>query len=234
MFSTLFDPFITAAYHVVTWLASITEPLMGPVSTAAAIVLFTMAVRGLLHPLVRAQVRGERKRALLTPKIKELRDKHGTNAEKLNAELGKLYAAEGGTMFAGCLPMLVQLPFFSVMYQLFLSPTVQGQPNGLLTNTLFGVPLGHLFLTGPTLVQVGLFAAMAAVATWNSMRAAQSMKSADQPVPGGAVLRYLPYLSVVFAMFVPLAAGLYLLTTTTWASVERYLLNRDQLTGVPA
>ncbi len=30
-------------------------------------------------------------------------------------------------MLAGCLPMVLQLPFFSVMYRLFLSKTVGGQ-----------------------------------------------------------------------------------------------------------
>lgn len=38
--------------------------------------------------------------------------------------------------------------------------------------------------------------------------------------------RLLPYLTVAFAAFVPLAAGLYLLTTTAWTAAERTLLMR--------
>jgi YidC/Oxa1 family membrane protein insertase len=36
----------------------------------------------------------------------------------------------------------------------------------------------------------------------------------------------LPYTTLVIAAFVPLAAGLYLLTTSTWTVAERTLLRR--------
>ena len=36
----------------------------------------------------------------------------------------------------------------------------------------------------------------------------------------------LPYLTIVIAAFVPLAAGLYLLTTTAWTAAERTVLMR--------
>jgi len=36
----------------------------------------------------------------------------------------------------------------------------------------------------------------------------------------------LPYFTVVVAAFVPLAAGVYLLTTTAWTLAERALVQR--------
>ena len=207
---SVFDPFINAAYLLVTWLA----PLTG---TAGAIVVFVMAVRLGLHPLVRVQVRGERTRAEIMPKLKEIQDKHKGNQERLNQELAAFYGGEGRGMFAGCLPMLVQLPIFSVMYRLFLSPTVGGHPNLLLAHTLLGTPLSTVFISSPSIAAVCLFALMAGVATWSAMR-----------LTGPKFLRVLPYASVVFAMFVPLAAGLYLLTTTAWTAVERALLTRGR------
>jgi YidC/Oxa1 family membrane protein insertase len=41
--------------------------------------------------------------------------------------------------------------------------------------------------------------------------------------PGGALIKVLPYLTVVIAAFAPLAAGLYLLTSTAWSLAERSL-----------
>ncbi|WP_225848194.1 hypothetical protein [Streptomyces sp. HPF1205] len=38
---------------------------------------------------------------------------------------------------------------------------------------------------------------------------------------------YLPFGTVVFAAFVPLAAGLYLPTTTAWTAAERWYLYRE-------
>lgn len=202
------DPFIDAAYHLVSWLA----PLTG---AAGAIVAFVMIVRLCLHPLARIQVRGEQARAAIMPKLKEIQDKHKNDRDRLNQELTAFYGGEGKGMFAGCLPMLIQLPIFSIMYRLFLSPTVGGHPNLLLTHTLLGTPLSTVFITTPSIAAVCLFAVMAGVATWSAMR-----------ITGPKLLRAIPYASVVFAMFVPLAAGLYLLTTTTWTAVERALLTR--------
>jgi membrane protein insertase Oxa1/YidC/SpoIIIJ len=42
----------------------------------------------------------------------------------------------------------------------------------------------------------------------------------------GALTRLLPYLTVIFAAFVPLAAGIYLLVSTAWSLAERRLFRR--------
>jgi YidC/Oxa1 family membrane protein insertase len=214
MLSAVFDPFVYAAYQLVSWLA----PLTG---TAGAIIVFVMIVRLCLHPLVRIQVRGEKVRAEVMPKLKEIQDQHKGNQERLNQELAAFYGGEGKGLFAGCLPMLIQLPIFSVMYRLFLSPTVGGHPNLLLTHTLLGTPLSTVFISSPSIAAVCLFVLMACVATWSAMR-----------LTGPKLLRVLPYATVVFAMFVPLAAGLYLLTTTAWTAFERArLLRREKVAG---
>jgi YidC/Oxa1 family membrane protein insertase len=151
-------------------------------------------------------------------------------------------------MFTGCLPALLQIPFFTVVYRLFLSSTVGGSPNLLLHQRLFNASLGSHWLTGATLwsgqglVFALLFALLALVA-WLSTRAARrwaAPASARKPgAPGpqqgalarqqgavGFLLRILPFATVAFAALVPLAAGLYLLTTTAWAAAERALFNR--------
>jgi YidC/Oxa1 family membrane protein insertase len=42
-------------------------------------------------------------------------------------------------------------------------------------------------------------------------------------VPGGALVKILPYLTVAIAAFAPLAAGIYLITSTAWSLAERAL-----------
>ena len=52
----------------------------------------------------------------------------------------------------------------------------------------------------------------------------QAVGAAQPPqVPGGALVKALPYLTVVIAAFAPLAAGLYLITSTVWSLAERAL-----------
>src|SRR5205823_13784483 len=120
---------VSGAFQLVVHLSEAIRPLLGATSTAVAIVLFTCLVRLLLVPLSRAAVRGERARSVLAPRLQELQRKHKGNPERLQREVAALYQESGTSMFAGCLPMLVQAPFFTIMYRLFVSGTVHGQPN---------------------------------------------------------------------------------------------------------
>jgi YidC/Oxa1 family membrane protein insertase len=219
-----------AAYHVVVSLALFLTPLAGGLATAAAIVVFTAAVRLLLSPLSYHAFRGQASMTALQPKVSDLRKRYGSQPERLQRELSALYRAEGGGMLAGCLPLLLQLPFFSVMYRLFLSKTVDGRANWLLSRDLLTTPLGSHWLTGagPASTQgllfLGLFALLAGVGflTARATRAAApAAVAADQPAGLGHLSRIVPYSTVAIAAFVPLAAGIYLLTTASWTAAER-------------
>lgn len=251
---------VGAAYHVVSAYARVLAPLTGSLATVAAIVAFTMSVRLLLLPLSLSAACGQASQARLLPQVAELQKRHARQPDRLRTELSALYQRENTSALAGCLPALLQLPFFSVMYRLFLEHTVQGRPNGLLSHDLLGAPLGSHWLAGPGplsahgAVFIGLFGLLAVVA-WTSARAARqpasSAGAAPSPAAGrslwaaarsgqaarpagalrsaavpGWLTRVLPYATVVIAAVVPLAAGVYLLTTTAWTTAERALLRR--------
>ena len=259
----LFGVPVDAAYHVVSAFAGFLTPLFGGLAAAAAIVLFTVAVRLLLVPFSYCAMRGMDAQARMAPQVAALRKKHAKQPERLQHELTALYQAEGTSMFAGCLPLLLQWPFLSVMYLLFRSQTIAGAPNTLLTHDLFGAPLGSHLLSGAGLVsaQGAVFAGLLvllAVVGWLSARLARRFGAGGggavtpaQPAaprdrqgrgkqatggqagtaaaPAGvsaAVTRLAPYVTVAIAAFVPLAAGLYLVTTTSWTLAERLLLRR--------
>ncbi|MFG2847477.1 YidC/Oxa1 family membrane protein insertase [Kitasatospora sp. NPDC048296] len=218
---SVLDPAVTVAHAVVSAIAHV-------LPTALAIVLFVLAVRLCLHPLARAAARGEKARSKLAPKVAELNKKHKNNPEKAREALAELYRKEQVSPFAGCLPMLIQIPFFSVMYRLFTTP------NDLLDHTLFGVPLGlHVGSAhgaGQFAVFGLLYAGLAAVGYVNYRRARRAAAAQTTPQPGASVLPYLSFVSVLFAMLVPVAAALYLLTTSVWSASERAWLYRG---GVP-
>lgn len=238
------DAPVSGAYHLVTWVATAIQPVTGPYAAALAIVLCTAAVRLVLLPLSIAAVRGERSRAVILPQLNEINKRHRDDPERVRREVAKLQAETGTTMFAGCLPMLAQLPFFWVLYRLFSTAVVAGEPNRLLTGTLFGAPLGvHWPLLAATPAYLGLAVLLAVVAWFASRRQARQAAQAGQAgqagesgqagqaglVMGalpGRLLRLLPFGTLLTAAVVPLAAGLYLLTTTTWTVVERAILHR--------
>lgn len=187
---------------------------------ALAIVLFTTAVRLLLHPLARAAVRGEKAKAALAPEIQKLQKKYGKDLVRFSEESQKVYRANGVSMFAGMLPMLATMPFFMVMYRIVTTP------NPLLDGTIFGVPLSSHFLSSLSWVFFVLFGLLAVVA-YLTVRWQQS-RMTTTPTPGfmTGLLKVLPFGTILVAAYLPLAAGLYLLTTTTWTIAERALLYR--------
>jgi YidC/Oxa1 family membrane protein insertase len=242
--SVLFGMPVDLAYHLVCWLAAILTPLLGGLAAVAAIVLFTMLVRLVLLPLSYYAFRGERARNRLLPQVQALQRRHAKDPERLQRELSALYRAEGTSMFAGCLPLLLQLPFFSLMYRLFLSHSVAGAPNSLLSHRLLAAPLGSWWLgaAGPFSAQGAVFAVvfllLAAVAVAAIRAARRTAAAAAHPAPVtpaaagpadrvvGWLSRVMPFGSLVMAAIVPLAAGLYLLTTASWTLAERAAIKR--------
>lgn len=241
----LFDAAVRAGYHVLTSVISVLSPLAGSLAGAAAIVAVTIALRVALLPLSYYAVRGQAAQARLLPQLAELQRKYKNQPERLRREMTAVQQREGTSLFAGVLPLLAQWPFFSVLYRLFLTPVISGHPNALLSDQLLGVPLGSRWLAGAGpfsahgAVFLGLFALLALV-SWAAVRLARRFTAAAGAPgaagaagaaarPGGAVgglTRVLPYLTIVIAAFVPLAAGLYLLTTTAWTAAERTVLMR--------
>jgi YidC/Oxa1 family membrane protein insertase len=175
---------VDAAYHVVSAFASILTPLLGGLAAAAAIVLFTMAIRLLILPLSYRATRGLAAQARIAPRVQALRRQHAGQPDRLQRELTQLYKSEGTSMFAGCLPLLLQWPFLSVMYLLFRSAKVGGVRNALLGHDLFSAPLGSHWLggAGPLSTQgavfAGLFLLLAGIG-WLSARMARRLAPAE-------------------------------------------------------
>lgn len=237
---------VGAAYHVVSAYVQVLAPVTGSLATVAAIIAFTMTVRLLLLPLSLSAARGQASQARLLPQVTDLQKRHAGHPDRLRIELNALYQRENASALAGCLPALLQLPFFSVMYRLFLDHTVNGRPNGLLSHDLLGAPLGSHLLSGagPFSAQGAVFLGLLgllAVVAWISARAARQAAAAGgaaqsggsaqsgaaaQSAAVGRLTRVLPYVTIVIAAVVPLAAGIYLLTTTAWTTAERALLRR--------
>jgi YidC/Oxa1 family membrane protein insertase len=233
---------LDVVYQFVAALSQALAPIAGSASAALAVIVLTLIVRALLIPVGMAQVRAEFTRRRLAPKLAELQRTHAGDREKLQRKTVELYAQEKASPFAGCLPLVLQAPVLSLVYALFLHQNINGHANTLLSQQLFGVPLGSSFvhvlgsggLSLPVIaVFVGFLAAITAVTAVS--RKLLALPPAHRTVSAGAtqptsqlarVLSFLPFITVVFAAFVPLAAALYLLTTTSWTVAERVSLRR--------
>jgi YidC/Oxa1 family membrane protein insertase len=234
--TSLFGVPVDVVYRLVSGFTGVLTPVLGGAAAVAAIIALTLAVRAIVMPLSFRAMRGQAVQARLAPQLRALQKRYAKEPERLQREMTALYKREGTSMFAGLTPILLQWPLLSVVYLLFRSPRVAGKPNTLLSHDLFGVPLGMHWLsgTGPAslqgLVFIGVLALLAGLC-WLSARLARLMTAQVAVAPatgaagaagtGGWLVRLLPYLTVVFAAFAPLAAGVYLVTSFAWSLGER-------------
>jgi YidC/Oxa1 family membrane protein insertase len=226
---------LDAAYAALMALAEVLQPFAGPASAAVAVILLTLTVRALLIPVGISQAKAEQTRARLAPQLQALQRRHRNDRERLQRETMKLYADEKASPFAGCLPIAIQAPVVGVIYALFLHASIAGHPNDLLTHELFGVPLGqslaglvgHGTLDAPAGAVFGILIVAIAVVAEVTRRVLRPHARPDG-APAGALrlAGVLQFATAVWAMFVPLAAGLYLLVTVTWTLVQRLVLRR--------
>ncbi|MDR0455378.1 MAG: membrane protein insertase YidC [Treponema sp.] len=84
-----------------------------------AIILLTLLVKILFFPLTKKSSEATLRMQSVAPKIKELQEKYKDNRQKMNVEMAELYKKEGYNPLSGCLPMLLQIPIFFAMYNLF-------------------------------------------------------------------------------------------------------------------
>lgn len=206
-------------------------PAVGPLAAALAVVLVTLAVRAALIPVGVAQARAEQAHSRLAPRLRELRRRHVKDPERLQRETMRAYSDAGVSPFAGCLPMLAQAPVVAVIYGVFLHAQIGGAPNGLLTHELWGVPLGAsaagLLGSGMDMPSALLFGAVAVLllAAGEATRRLFRIPPSDDG-PDLRWLGVLQFATAVIAMFVPLAAALYLVVTTLWTLAQRLVLRR--------
>jgi YidC/Oxa1 family membrane protein insertase len=84
-----------------------------------SIILVTLLVKIIFFPLTLKGSIGTAKMAELQPKMAELQAKYKDKPDKLNAEMMAFYKREGYNPLSGCLPLLIQMPLFFAMYNLF-------------------------------------------------------------------------------------------------------------------
>ena len=87
-----------------------------------SIILFALVIKVILLPFQMKSKRGMMRQQRLQPKIAELQKKHGTNKQKINEEMTKLYKEEGVNPASGCLWGFLPLPIMLALYQVIRQP----------------------------------------------------------------------------------------------------------------
>ena len=181
-----------------------------------AIILLTIVVKAVLHPLTRTQLKSMKGMQMVAPHVAALRHKYKDDPRTLNQEIMKLYRAHNLNPMMGCLPMLVQMPVFIALWRLlynaqglFGTAAVFGiswmrlDEVPKLTTMLSGVAAGHperlLLLVFPVLVG-------------GTMWIQQRLTVTDPQQARMFVL--MPIMMGYFATIYPIGVSIYLIVST--------------------
>lgn len=86
-----------------------------------AIIIFSLLMKLLLHPLTVGQTRTAQKMQLLAPEMEKIKTKYKDDTQKQQQETMALYGQYGINPAGGCLPLVLQIPIFTALYSVFSS-----------------------------------------------------------------------------------------------------------------
>jgi len=97
-------------------------------SFGGAIILFTALIMLALSPLSIKSTRSMIAMQRVGPEVKKLQQKHKGDREALNREMMEFYKENNINPFSSCLPLLLQIPVFFVLYQVLIGLTRRLEP----------------------------------------------------------------------------------------------------------
>ncbi len=119
------------------WFYFITKPLFFVIeyffkltgNFGVAIIILTALVRLAFFPLANYSFRSMAKMKILQPEMIRLKELHKEDKTKLQQEMMALYKREKVNPVSGCLPVLIQIPFFFAVYKmLYVTIEMRQQP----------------------------------------------------------------------------------------------------------
>lgn len=177
-----------------------------------AIILLTCVVRGLMFPIAQKQFASMAAMRAVQPKMKEIQDRYKDDKPKLQQEMLALYQKEKVNPFAGCLPILLQIPIFYALYKvLMITIEMRHQPFVLWIKDLSApdpmTPVnlfGLLDFTPPAMIALGVLPILLGITMYLQFKL--------NPAPMDPIQQQVFSIMPWIFMFVmaPFAAGLQL------------------------
>ncbi len=169
-----------------------------------AIVALTCLIKVITWPLTAIQMKAAKKMQKFAKPMQDIREKHKDNPEKMQKELMKLYTENKINPFAGCLPILIQMPIFFGLYTAFQT-TVELRLHSFLWIADLSAP-DTLFHIGG--FPVNLLPVLMGVTMWLSMR------MSPQPSGDGSQKMIFLMMTLLFPVICyPMASALTLYMT---------------------
>jgi YidC/Oxa1 family membrane protein insertase len=210
----ILTPIAEPLFWLLSWLHKLTH------NWGVAIILLTLAVKGVMYKLSEAQYRSMAKMKKFGPRIQEIKERYSEDRERLNKAMMDLYKKEGFNPLAGCWPLLVQFPVFIALYWV-LSQSVE------LRQADFALWINDLSSADPFYVLPVLFAA--------SMFVQQKLsgQNASMDPMQQKIMSLMPVFMGAFFAFFPAGLVLYWFVSNLIGIAQQWVITR-KLANEPA
>ncbi len=176
-----------------------------------SIILVTALIKVLFYPLSQASGRSMAKMRTVAPRMKQIQETFKDDREKLGRAMMELYKKEKINPLAGCLPMLVQIPFFISFYRVLLESVEMRQAPFLLW-------VNDLSSRDPWFVLPALMGA--------AMFAQFKLNPAPPDPMQAKIMQFMPLVMTVMMMWFPAGLVLYWLTNTLLTIAQQWRVNQ--------
>jgi YidC/Oxa1 family membrane protein insertase len=201
------------------WLTIISQPLFWLLDLVysfvsnwgVAIILVTVLIKGAFYKLTEASGRSMAKMREIQPRMKALQDRYKDDRQALSQAMMELYKREKVNPAAGCLPILIQMPFFLAFYWVLLESVEMRQAP-------FALWITDLSSRDPFFILPVI------------MGAAMLGQQRLNPTPGdpiqAKVMQIMPIMFTVFFAFFPSGLVLYWVTNTLLSIAQQWYINK--------
>jgi YidC/Oxa1 family membrane protein insertase len=221
-------------------------------SYAISIVLLTFLIMLVLPPLTLKGTRSMMRIQQLQPELKRIQAEHKGDRQKINEATMALYQQHGANPLSGCLPTLVQLPVFIVLYRVINGMTKMGADgtpnpsylkkdsdlyqdlvadNGEMVS--FGIDLSEAakdviqanFVDGLPYLALVAFTFVLSFLQQAQMKAHRGDAAAQNPQME-MLMKIMPYMLPIFAFLVQAALGVYFIASSLYRIAQQSFIHK--------
>lgn len=211
-----------------SWALNFLSGMLG--SYGLGIIVLTIIVKLILWPLTAQATRSQKKMQALQGPMAKLREKHKGNSTKLNQEMMKFYKENKVNPFAGCWPILIQIPIFLGMFwmlrsaaelygQSFLWADDLSEQDKVTTLHGFSINLLPIFMVATQWLQMKL----------NPMQMGPEMSEAQRI--NAKMMRFMPFMFLIFLYFFSSALVLYWTVQNLMTILQTLVTKKEPIRG---
>ena len=201
------------------WLAVIAQPMFMILSWIDKIVgnwgwtiiIFTVLIKLVFYKLSETSYRSMANMRKLAPRIQALRDRYGDDKQRLNQAMMEIYQKEKINPLGGCLPILIQIPFFIALYWVLLESVELRQAPWILW--IHDLSVKDPYFVLPLLMGV-------------TMVIQQKLSPAPPDPMQAKIMMILPIVFTFFFAFFPAGLVLYWFVNNLLSIAQQWVITR--------